>query len=85
MVTLLHHAGLERMKQAAPYVTWKSMDADLRRKITECIGCYQAGKIIKSTLPKTERSVIPYPTQPNEQIQLDFHGLLEGPGPKNGY
>ena len=76
MMNLLHrdHAGIERMKQAAPYITWKSMDADLRRKVSECVGCYQAGKNIKPSLPSTEKSVIPYPNQPNEEIQLDFHG-----------
>ena len=70
MVNLLHkdHAGVEKMKQAAPYITWKSMDSDLRRKITECVGCYQAGKNIKLTIPKTERSVLNYPSQPNEEI-----------------
>ena len=73
------------MKQAAPYITWKSIDANLRRKITECVGCYQAGKNIKSTIPKTERLVLKYPSQPNEEIQLNFLEPLEGPGPKNGY
>ena len=34
-VNLLHreHAGVDRMKEAAPYITWKTMDADLRRKV----------------------------------------------------
>ena len=84
MVNLLHkdHNGVERMKQAAPYITWKSMDADLRRKTTECIGCYQAGKNIKSAIPKTEKSILIYPSQPNEELQLDFHGPVEGQNQK---
>ena len=84
MVNLLHkdHAGVDRMKQAAPHITWKSMDSDLRRKIIQCVGCYNAGKNIKPTIPKTERSVLNYPSQPNEEIQLDCHGTLEGSGPK---
>ena len=87
MVNLLHkdHAGVERMKQAAPYIRWKSMNADLRRETTECVGCYQDGKNMKPTIRKTEKSVLNYPSKPNEEIQLDFHGPLEGPGPKNGY
>ena len=37
-VNLLHkdHTGLDRMEQAAPYITWKTMDANMRRKITVC-------------------------------------------------
>ena len=52
---LLHrdHAGVDQMKAAAPYVVWKAMDADLRRKVHECVGCFQAGKNQKTKLPKT--------------------------------
>ena len=46
------HGGVERMKEAAPYVIWKSMDLDLRRKVQECVGCFQSGKNLKTKLPK---------------------------------
>ena len=56
---LLHrdHAGVQRMKESAPYIIWKSMDLDLRRKIHECVGCFQSGKNLKTKLPKTEKKI----------------------------
>ena len=52
-INLLHrdHAGVQRMKDSAPYVIWKSMDLDLQRKIHECVGCFQSGKNLKTKLP----------------------------------
>ena len=58
------------------------MDSDSWRKVTERVGCYQAGKNIKTTLLKTENTKLKEPSQPNEEIQLDINGPIEGPGPK---
>ena len=79
-VNLLHrdHAGVQRMKDSAPYVIWKTMDLDLRRKVHECMGCFQSGKNLKTKLPKTEKNKLKYPSQPNEERQLDFHGPIDG-------
>ena len=56
-VNLLHrdHAGIQRMRESAPYITWKTMEMDLRRKVQECVGCFQSGKNLKTKLPKTEK------------------------------
>ena len=59
LTNLLHrdHAGVNRMKAAAPYFAWKTMEADLRRKVGECVGCFQAGKNQKTKLPKAKKIV----------------------------
>ena len=51
-------------------------------KTMECVGCYRAGKNWKTKTPQTEKNEFKYLSQPNEELQLDFHGTIEGSGPK---
>ena len=54
------------------------MDLDLRRKVHACVDRFQSGKNLKTNLPKTEKIKLKYLSQPNEELQLDFHGTLKG-------
>ena len=44
--------------------------------------CFHVGKNVRNLIPKTEKIKKKYPLQPNKKIQLKFHGLIDGPGPK---
>ena len=51
------------------------MAEDIRKRQRECIPCRNAGKNLKSQLPKTDKSVI-RSDEPGEELQLDFTGDL---------
>ena len=53
-VNLRHrdHARVQKMKDSAPKIIWKSMDMDLRREIHECVGSFQSGKNLQTNYLK---------------------------------
>ena len=51
------------------------MAEDIKRKQKECIPCRNAGKNLKTQLPKTDKSTI-ITNEPGEELQLDFNGDL---------
>ena len=64
------------MIDAAMYVWWPRMHRDIINKSETCTECTAYGKNVKTLKPKSEWDKIPDPTEPNEEVQIDFAGLL---------
>ena len=51
------------------------MAEDIKTKQKECTACRNAGKNLKTQIPKTDKSEI-ITNEPGEELQLDFTGDL---------
>ena len=50
------------------------MHRDIINKSETCTECTAYGKNVKTLKPKSEWDKIPDPTEPNEEVQIDFAG-----------
>ena len=71
-----YHHGKRNMYEAARDVWYPYMYRSLAAKATYCQQCTEAGKNLKSLLPKGDMGKVPEPREPNECIQLDFWGPI---------
>ena len=71
-----YHHGKRNMYEAARDVWYPYMYRSLAAKATYCQQCTEAGKNLKSLLPKRDMGKVPEPREPNECIQLDFWGPI---------
>ena len=68
--------GMNKMCNDATIYWWQNMQADIEKKAKTCSTCLNAGKILKSHIPNTEKSKTDQPKNPREEIQIDFTGNL---------
>ena len=71
-----YHHGKRNMYEAARDVWYPYMYRSLAAKATYCQQCTEAGKNLKSLLPKGDMGKVTEPREPNECIQLDFWGPI---------
>ena len=71
-----YHHGKRNMFEAARDVWYPYMYRSLAAKATYCQQCTEAGKNLKSLLPKGDMGKVPEPREPNECLQLDFWGPI---------
>ncbi len=55
------YASLHKMTELTELVFWPGKRADLQKKASDCIVCFQSGKNLKTWLPKTEKNKLPTP------------------------
>ena len=53
------------------------MNKDIVNFAEECRSCTRYGKKVKYIIPKNESKPLPLLTQPGQELQLDYAGLLE--------
>ena len=70
------HPGMNKMCNDAVIFWWPNIRADIKKKTKTCSACLNAGKILKTQLPSTEKSKLEPPKHPGEEIQIDFTGNL---------
>ena len=70
------HASLHKMVALTDQVYWPGKRHDLEKKPKDCLVCFQAGKILNSKLPKTEKNILPPTKAVSEEIQFDFLGPI---------
>ena len=77
IINALHfgHPGETKMMAESKIFWWPGMAEEIKKKQKECIPCRNAGKNLKTQLPKTEKSKI-NSNEPGEELQLDFTGDL---------
>ena len=68
------HPGQEKMVDAASYVWWPRLHRSIIDKAEKCPECTAYGKNIKTLKPRSKWDKIPDPTEPNEELQIDFAG-----------
>ena len=68
------HPGQEKMVDAASYVWWPKLHRSIIDKAEKCPECTAYGKNIKTLKPRSKWDKIPDPTEPNEELQIDFAG-----------
>ena len=66
------HLGINEMCNDAVIFWWPHMRAEIEKKAKTCSACLNAGKILKTQLPSTEKSKFEPPKYPGEEIQIDF-------------
>ena len=71
-----YHHGKRNMYEAARDVWYPYINRSLAAKATYCQQCTEAGKNLKSLLPKGDMGKVPEPREPNECLQLDFWGPI---------
>ncbi len=79
------HASLHKMVDLTEHVFWPGKRRDLEKKAADCLVCFQAGKNLKTWLPKTEKNKLPASVNVNDEIQLDFLGPLTTDNGKKRY
>ena len=77
IINALHfgHPGETKMLTDSKIFWWPGMAEDIKKKQKECIPCRNAGKNLKTQIPKTDKSTIKT-NEPGEELQLDFTGEL---------
>ena len=77
VISLLHKEHkINKMSIAARHFCWPRITEAIQKKCDNCFPCKMAGKTIKPNTPSTEKNQIPPLNKPNEDIQLDFIGLI---------
>ena len=71
------HPGQEKMIDAAMYIWWPKMHREIIKKSESCTECTAYGKNIKTLKPRSNWDPIPEPSEPNEEVQLDFAGPFD--------
>ena len=71
-----YHHGKRNMFEASRYVWYPYMYRSLAAKATYCQQCTDAGKNLKTMLPKGDVGKDPETREPNESLQLDFWGPI---------
>ena len=70
------HPGLTKMVNDSRIFWWPGILDDIHEKHRNCTACINAGKNLKTQLPKTEKSKILTAKEPGEELQLDFTGKI---------
>ena len=78
-MTLLHetHPGQFGMKALAENIWWPHLNREIYYHGKNCIQSIKAGKNLKNILGSNNTEKLPVLSAPNEEIYLDFAGLLE--------
>ena len=71
-----NHPGQMAMVDAANYLWWPKMHSQIIEKAESCSQCRQMGKNLKPLIAKRRFEKIKEPSEPNEEVQLDFAGPL---------
>ena len=71
-----NHPGQMAMVDAANYLWWPKMHSQIIEKAESCSQCRQMGKNLKPLIAKRKFEKIKEPSEPNEEVQLDFAGPL---------
>ena len=77
--SMLHetHPGQFGMKSLAKYLSWRHIYREIYHRGRTCSQCIEAGKNIKVLLGTNNISKLPTLTFANEEINMDFAGLLD--------
>ncbi len=69
------HAGQTKMLGLARNLTWKSKQADIEQKASNCLICFKAGKNLKPVIANNKiNRDIPKPDKSGLELQIDFAG-----------
>ena len=64
------------MTHTAKCFWWPRITKDIQQKCDECVPCKMTGKSIKPQLPMSEINYLQPADKTNQEIQLDFIGLI---------
>ena len=78
VIRLLHkgHTAINQMTLTARHFWWPRMTEAIQKKCESCLPCKMSGKNNEPNIPSTETNSLPPLNNPNEEIQLDFPGLI---------
>ena len=71
------HPGQEARLDVSRYLWWLHMHKDIVNMAEECRSCTRYGKTAKYVIPKNASKPLPLLSQPGQELQLDYAGLLE--------
>ena len=72
----LTHSGSWGMITLGQYAFWPYMHREILNKAAQCKPCTDVGKNLKQVVPASKRKTLLNCSEPNEEIQIDFGGLL---------
>ena len=70
------HPGSFAMLSLAQNIWWPYMHRDILAKASECKGCKEIGKNLKSVISHRKWAPLPKRSEPNDEIQIDFGGPI---------
>ena len=70
------HPGATGMLHLAGLVWFPRIHRDITAKAQSCSDCIKKGKNLKPIIPKQSLGILPTLTEPNEEVQIDFAGLI---------
>ena len=70
------HPGRFAMLSLAQNIWWPYIHRDILAKASDCKGCTEIGKNIKTVIPHRKWTPLPKCSEPNDEIQIDFGGPI---------
>ena len=69
-------AGYTKIAAEVKIFWWPNMQKEIEEKTKNCVACMASGKNLKYQIPKREFGKLKTPTEPGQEIQIDFSGKL---------